>query len=66
MVLDVAWWLATDRGALFATVFCFILGNAMYSLLALFEDMGDMATYYAMIVSRFIVGMSSCEVIFIV
>lgn len=51
------------RGALFATVFCFILGNAMYSLLALFEDMGDMATYYAMIVSRFIVGMSSSNVV---
>lgn len=44
------------------TVVVFIIGNAMYSLLPAFNDMGDMASYYAMIGSRFIVGVSSANV----
>ncbi|XP_050725040.1 major facilitator superfamily domain-containing protein 8-like [Eriocheir sinensis] len=50
------------RGACLTTVFFFAFGNIMYSLLALFEDMGDMGTYYAMIIARFIVGVSSANV----
>lgn len=52
-----------NRGACLSTVAFFIFGNVMYSLLALFENMGSMGTYYAMIISRFIVGVSSGEVI---
>ncbi|KAK8407280.1 hypothetical protein O3P69_002084 [Scylla paramamosain] len=50
------------RGACLVTVAFFILGNVMYSLLALFEGLGEMATYDAMIVARFIVGMSSANI----
>ncbi|KAG0728018.1 Major facilitator superfamily domain-containing protein 8 [Chionoecetes opilio] len=50
------------EGACLITVAFFILGNAMYSLLAVFEGLGSMATYYAMIISRFIVGVSSANV----
>lgn len=50
------------RLACLSTVVMFIFGNIMYSLLALFNNMGEMAPYYAMIVSRFIVGVSSANV----
>ncbi|XP_069951405.1 major facilitator superfamily domain-containing protein 8 isoform X2 [Cherax quadricarinatus] len=42
-----------------SSIVFFILGNIMYSLLSNFIKMGAKAPYYAMIVSRFIVGVSS-------
>ncbi|XP_068240919.1 major facilitator superfamily domain-containing protein 8-like [Palaemon carinicauda] len=44
------------------TVIVYILGNAMYSMLEGLNSLGPMASYYGMIVSRFIVGMSSANV----
>ncbi|KAK7068027.1 Major facilitator superfamily domain-containing protein 8 [Halocaridina rubra] len=44
------------------TVIFFILGNALYSILKVFDPLGDLGTYYGMIVSRFIVGLSSANV----
>ena len=59
MVVGAEWWCGAARGVCLITVIFFILGNAMYSLLTFFEQMGPFGTYYAMIASRFIVGISS-------
>ncbi|ROT64313.1 putative major facilitator superfamily domain-containing protein 8 [Penaeus vannamei] len=48
--------------ACITTVLVFILGNGMYSMLHLFQGMGYLSCFYAMIVSRFIVGISSANV----
>ncbi|XP_071529822.1 major facilitator superfamily domain-containing protein 8-like [Panulirus ornatus] len=50
------------RGACLTTVFFFIVGNAMYALISAFQGLGDWACFYAMIISRFIVGVSSANV----
>lgn len=45
------------------TVIAYIFGNAMYSLLSALDGLGEMASYYGMIVSRLIVGISSANVV---
>ncbi|XP_064079304.1 major facilitator superfamily domain-containing protein 8-like isoform X2 [Macrobrachium nipponense] len=45
------------------TVMAYIFGNAMYSLLPALDGVGEMASYYGMIVSRLIVGISSANVV---
>ncbi|XP_047495157.1 major facilitator superfamily domain-containing protein 8-like [Penaeus chinensis] len=50
------------RWACITTVIVFILGNAMYSMLHLFQGLSYLSSFYAMIVSRFIVGISSANV----
>ncbi|XP_042859303.1 major facilitator superfamily domain-containing protein 8-like, partial [Penaeus japonicus] len=52
----------TIRWACISTVIVFILGNAMYSMLHLFQGIGYLSSFYAMIASRFIVGISSANV----
>ncbi|XP_045619656.1 major facilitator superfamily domain-containing protein 8 [Procambarus clarkii] len=47
------------RAASISTVFLFIAGNILYTLLAAFKTVGLMAPYYAMIASRFITGFSA-------
>ncbi|KAK4302602.1 hypothetical protein Pmani_025317 [Petrolisthes manimaculis] len=52
----------TSRFACLATVTFFIGGNVMYSLLYVFQDAGGRVSYWAMFVSRFVVGVSSANV----
>ncbi|XP_069951415.1 uncharacterized protein [Cherax quadricarinatus] len=47
------------RAASITSVVMFMVGNIMYALLAVFKNMGEMGPYYAMMVSRFIFGVST-------
>ncbi|XP_069951406.1 major facilitator superfamily domain-containing protein 8 isoform X1 [Cherax quadricarinatus] len=47
------------RAVSITSVVMFMVGNIMYALLAVFKNTGEMGPYYAMMVSRFILGVSS-------
>ncbi|KAG7160541.1 major facilitator superfamily domain-containing protein 8-like isoform X1 [Homarus americanus] len=47
----------------YITLSFFVLGNVMYSLLASFKGLGEFAPYYAMIVARFMTGVSSANIV---